>query len=104
MIPKKHYPIVYNDKTMVERIRAAARAVVGAENLHENKRSMGGEDFSYFAMRKPGGYFRLGVRNEARGIVNGVHHDNFDLDEDALEVGVQMFLRLIRDNMNGIEP
>lgn len=103
MVPDKHYPIVYNDKTMVERIRAAARAVVGTENLRENNRSMGGEDFSYFAMRKPGGYFRLGVRNEERGIVNGVHHDNFDLDEDALEIGVQMFLRLIRDNMNGME-
>ncbi|MBR2353927.1 MAG: amidohydrolase [Clostridia bacterium] len=97
MIPNKHYPIVYNDAGMVQRIRRAACVVVGADNLGENKRSMGGEDFSYFAMKKPGGYFRLGVRNEEKGIVNGVHHDNFDLDEAALEIGVRMFLRIIRD-------
>lgn len=99
----KHYPIVYNDEKLTERVRSAAERVVGAENVLSRQRGMGGEDFSYFAMRKPGCMFRLGICNEARGIVNGVHTDHFDVDEDALEVGSQIFLRFIRDNMNGFE-
>jgi len=101
--PCKHYPIVYNHPSMFRQVTASAQAVVGADHILENKRSMGGEDFSYFSMRKPGCMFRLGVRNEEKGIVNGVHHDNFDIDEDALEVGVQIFLQFVKDNMNGIE-
>ena len=102
LTPCKHYPIVYNNETMIKRLHAAADRVVGKENIYENKRSMGGEDFSYFSMQKPGGYFRLGVRNEEKGIINGVHHDNFNIDESALEVGVQIFLQFVRDNMDGI--
>jgi amidohydrolase len=45
--------------------------------------------------------FRLGVRNEERGIVMGLHNDQFDLDEDALETGVEMFVRFVLENMNG---
>lgn len=98
----KHYPIVYNNEALVQQVRLSAQKVLGADHIFANKRSMGGEDFSYFAMRKPGCMFRLGIRNEELGFVNGVHHDNFDIDERALDVGVQVFLQFIRDNMNGI--
>ena len=47
--------------------------------------------------------FHLGVRNEARGIVGGLHNDNFDVDEAALAVGSDIFVRFILDNMNGID-
>lgn len=99
----KHYPVVVNHEVITERMRAAAEHVVGAENIFPRNRGMGGEDFSYFCMRKPGCMFRLGVRNEERGIIHPLHTDCFDIDEDALEYGVRVFLRFILDNMNGIE-
>jgi metal-dependent amidase/aminoacylase/carboxypeptidase family protein len=34
--------------------------------------------------------FRLGVANAERGITYSVHHPRFDLDEDALAVGVEV--------------
>ena len=46
--------------------------------------------------------FRLGVKNVERGIVAPIHNANFDIDEDALEVGVRVFERFIRDNDKGI--
>ena len=46
--------------------------------------------------------FYLGVRNEEKGIVSGLHNDDFDLDEDALDIGADIFTRFIVDNMNGI--
>jgi amidohydrolase len=50
---------------------------------------------SVFLEARPGCYFWLGGRNEARGIA-GRHHDPaFVIDEDALPLGVEFGLRLI---------
>ncbi len=99
----KHYPIVVNNPVVTERLGAAAGAVVGQENIVPHVRGMGGEDFSYFADLKPACTFNLGVRNEERGIVSGLHNDDFDLDEAALTIGSDIFVRFILDNMNGIK-
>ncbi len=99
---KKHYPIVHNDEKMHRLVSNAAESIVGKENLKFKKRAMGGEDFAYFAKEKPGYMFRLGVKNEDKGIVNTVHTDTFDIDEAALEIGENVFVRFILDNMNGI--
>jgi amidohydrolase len=97
----KHYPKVYNDPEVAGAIRRCAVQLLGRENVGEERRGLGGEDFSYFANIKPGAMFRLGVRNEEKGIVMGLHNDRFDLDEDALETGVEMFVRFVLENMNG---
>ena len=60
---------------------------------------MGGEDFSYFANEKPGTMFHLGIRSEERGIVHKLHTDLFDLEEEALDVGVKIFKKFVLDNM-----
>ena len=99
----KHYPIVNNDPVISDKIREAAIKVVGENNVLKNNRTMGGEDFSFFANEKPGAMYRLGVRNEARGMTIGVHNGGFDLDEDALAVGSDIFVQFILDNMNGID-
>ncbi len=50
--------------------------------------TMGGEDFSVYLQHVPGTFIRLGVRNEEKGIVYPLHNSKFDIDEDALPVGV----------------
>ena len=97
---KKHYPKVYNDPELTARVAAVAEKIVGADNIVSKKRSMGGEDFAYFSDEKPGSMFRLGTRNEVRGIIYGAHTDRFDIDESALEIGVRMFVQYVLDNMN----
>lgn len=100
---KKHYPKVTNNPVVTERIRKAAETVIGKENILPKRRGMGGEDFSYFARQKPGCMFRLGVVNKERGIVHPVHTVKFDVDESALELGVNIFKQFILDNMHGID-
>lgn len=103
-IESKHYPIVVNDPIVTVRVAAAAETVVGKENLLPKKtRGMGGEDFSYFTMKKPGCMFRLGVANAESGFGGMIHNGNLLIDEDALEVGVNTFIQFIIDNMNGID-
>ena len=99
----KYYPVLVNDPTVTDRLRTAAITVLGEEKVGTKKaRGMGAEDFSYMCQQKPGAMMRLGVRNAERGITAGLHHDNFDIDEDALETGVGVFTQFVLENMNGI--
>jgi metal-dependent amidase/aminoacylase/carboxypeptidase family protein len=45
--------------------------------------------------------FRLGVRNEAKGVVHPVHSPRFDSDEDALPVGAETLARIAMDYVVG---
>ena len=101
--PVKYYPIVHNDPTLTACFRASAARALGEECVHDNARSMGGEDFSYFANEKPGSFMRLGVKPADKEKVPGVHNDCFDIDESALSVGVNVYLQFILDHQNGIE-
>ncbi len=101
-IESKHYPIVMNNETVADKIIEAASKVIGKDNIKERKQGMGGEDFAYFALLKPGCMFELGVQNEELGYTVGVHNGKFMLDESALEIGVEIFVQFVLDNMNGI--
>ena len=56
---------------------------------------MGGEDFAYFANRVPANFFYLGTRNEEKGSTLPLHNSLFTIDEDALIVGVGVYLSYI---------
>ena len=62
---------------------ACARGI-GKENVEFIRPSMGGEDFAYYLEKVPGSFFRLGCRNEEKGIVNPFHSSRFDIDEEVL--------------------
>jgi len=48
---------------------------------------MTAEDFAYYSQQIPACFYRLGTRNESRGITSPVHTSTFDIDEDALKTG-----------------
>jgi len=56
--------------------------------VSETEVRMGAEDFGYYTQLIPGCFYRLGVMNEAKGIVSGVHTPTFDVDESAIEIGM----------------
>ena len=99
----KHYPMVYNNEKVTELIKKSAASVVGEDKILPKIQTMGGEDFSYFLEKKPGAFFRLGIKNKELGITSTAHTDTIDLDEDALPIGTEVFVRFILDNMNGID-
>ncbi len=85
---KVGYPFLINDEDLTKRLRNAAETYMGKENVLDLPMRMTAEDFSYFSQKAVGCFYRLGVANEARGITSSVHTPTFDIDEDALEVGV----------------
>ena len=82
------YPAVDNDDTLNTDASRLAGIYLGDENISETEMRMGAEDFGYYTQKIPGCFFRLGVRNEAEGIVHNVHTSRFNIDETAIETGM----------------
>ena len=76
-----------NDESFTNSSMQEAKGFLGSDNVEEMKIRMTAEDFSYYSQQVPACFFRLGIRNEDLGIVHGVHHAQFDIDKNALEVG-----------------
>ncbi|MFC4870586.1 M20 metallopeptidase family protein [Negadavirga shengliensis] len=93
---RKGYPFLKNDPELTERAASSAKAYLGEENVLDLDIWMAAEDFSYYTQEIDGCFYRLGTRNEAKGIISGVHTPTFDIDEDALEVstGLMAWLAL----------
>ena len=83
----KGYPFLKNNPALTARMRAAAERYVGAENVVDLDLWMAGEDFAFYSQVVDACFYRLGTRNEAKGIISGVHTPTFDIDEHALEIG-----------------
>jgi amidohydrolase len=82
------YPTVYNNESLHTKAKDLASIFLGKENVEETEVRMGAEDFGYYSQEIPGCFFRLGTANRAKGIVAGVHTPLFDIDEDAIEIGI----------------
>jgi amidohydrolase len=89
------YPPVVNDQRMTDLVVDTASEVVGREAVDTDLVSMGGEDMCYFLQRVPGVFFFLGAHNPAKGPKTSHHSPNFDFDEEAMPLGVEIFLRFV---------
>jgi len=83
------YPSTVNDEGATEIVREAVREVVGEEHLLVTEPKMGGEDFSYFLIERPGAFFFIGSNNEEKGLTWGHHHPRFDIDEESMGIGLE---------------
>ena len=86
---EESYPCLYNDDDMVKILEDSAKNIIGAENVKVQKNpKLGVESFAYFANKVPSVFYFLGIRNEEKGIIEPAHNSLFDIDEDALPIGV----------------
>jgi amidohydrolase len=99
---RKGYPVLVNDDALGERARKWVEEYVGVENVEDIDLWMAAEDFAWYTHEVPGCFYRLGTRNEARGIVHGVHTPKFDIDEEALSLSTGLMAWLaIRELQHG---
>lgn len=84
-------PPVVNDAESIGLLDAAMTERLGSYAIEDTEQSLGGEDFSWYLERVPGAMARLGVRTpgDTRGL--DLHRGNFDVDEEAITVGVELF-------------
>jgi amidohydrolase len=92
------YPPTVNDPAMADYVARIARATFGdGQYLPVGHPSMGGEDFSYYLQAVPGCFFLVGVEPlDAEGYPS-LHNDHFDFTDEAVGVGIRMFVELVRN-------
>jgi len=81
------YPFLYNNEILTRRNKEFAIEYMGKENVVDLDIWMAAEDFAFYSQEIDACFYRLGVRNEAKGITSNVHTPSFNIDEDALEIG-----------------
>jgi amidohydrolase len=90
IIIEKGYPVLLNDPEKTQFAESAAQELFGSEQVFKAERLMASEDFAFYLEKVPGTFYRLGIRNQSRGITADIHNDHFDVDELALKTGVAM--------------
>ncbi|WP_420317779.1 M20 metallopeptidase family protein [Ekhidna sp.] len=88
------YPFLVNDEAYTLRNIEAAKNYLGDENVVELDLWMAAEDFAFYTHEVPGCFYRLGTRNEQKGITSGVHTPTFNIDENALKTGMGLMAYL----------
>ncbi|MBA3830042.1 MAG: amidohydrolase [Taibaiella sp.] len=84
----KGYPSLYNDPTLTERTQNFAKEYLGNTHVHELAMRMAGEDFSFYTHHVPGCFYRIGTNKDNKKFMAPVHNAHFDIDENALKVGM----------------
>ena len=84
---RRGYPYLENEPALTARVRAAAEAYLGPENVVDLDQWMAAEDFAYFSQAAPACFYRLGTRHADGRFASSVHTPTFDIDEQALATG-----------------
>jgi amidohydrolase len=84
-------PPVVNEQGTTELLRTAMTARRGTPTVQDTEQSLGGEDFSWYLEHVPGAMARLGVRRPGDRLSRDLHQGDFDADESAIKVGVELF-------------
>lgn len=88
------YPTVYNNEELNIAAKKIAENYIGKAYVGETEIRMGAEDFGYYSQQIPGCFFRLGTANKEKGLTSGVHTPKFNIDEDAIEIGIGIMAAL----------
>jgi amidohydrolase len=92
--------VTYNDPKLVEQTLPTIKRVIGESKVLSPKPQMGAEDFSAYQKVIPGFFYFLGVGNKSKGITAFIHTPEFDVDEDALVLGVKLMSNVLLDYLD----
>jgi len=84
------YPSLFNDPALTAKAKNWGKEYAGEDHVRELDMRMAGEDFSFYTQYMPGCFFRLGTSKDGKQFIAPVHNARFDIDEDALQVGMGM--------------
>ncbi|MER2089530.1 MAG: amidohydrolase [Sporosarcina sp.] len=82
---------VVNDEESARLVQQVAAEAFGPDVVFDEKPTMGAEDFSFFLDKAPGSFALVGSGNPKKDTEWSHHHGNFDIDEDALATGAELY-------------
>ncbi len=95
-------PALINDPDFTEFAINLAKDLFGEDRvIAEVEKNMGGEDFALYLERVPGTFLLLGTGNEKKGTDRPHHNPFFNVDDDALPIGVELFANIVYEFLRG---
>ena len=96
---QNHYPVTFNNVALTNQMLPSLQKSAGVENVLLVPAITGSEDFSFFAQKVPGLYFRLGGTANDKDIkLAAPHHTpEFIIDDASFKLGVITFCNLVFD-------
>lgn len=97
---RKGYPYLSNHEEFTRKNIESAKKYLGEENVVDLDLWLAGEDFAFYSHEVDACFYRLGTRNETKGITSGVHTTTFDIDEEALKIGMGLMAWLALEELS----
>ncbi len=93
---KVGYPALRNDENVSHFVKKGMIDFLGEDAVVDLPLRMTSEDFSFYSQASKTCFYRLGTGNKLKGITSSVHTPTFNIDENALKVGMglQAFLAI----------
>lgn len=89
------YPVTSNHEEQTRFAASVASEIVGDDRVETNMNpAMGGEDFSYMLLERPGAFIRMGNGDSA-----GLHHEEYDFNDEAIPVGASYWAKIAERSM-----
>jgi amidohydrolase len=82
---------VINVEDSAKLVQKVASEAFGEEAVYDEKPTMGGEDFSFYLDEVPGSFALVGAGNPEKDTEWAHHHGKFNVDEDALATGAELY-------------
>ncbi len=82
---------VINEERSALLAQAVVKDAFGEETLFVEKPTTGGEDFSFYIENIPGCFALVGSGNAAKDTEWAHHHGRFNIDEDAMVTGAELY-------------
>lgn len=95
----KGYPCLVNDPNLTHNTEIFAKEYLGNGQVEPLDLRMTAEDFSFFAQEVPSCFFRLGVTSTDGSNSSPVHTANFNINDEALQIGSGLMAYLAIKNL-----
>lgn len=82
---------VNNEAHSAKLVQAVAREAFGDDSVQDNVPTMGAEDFGFYMTQVPGAFATVGAKNVAKETDFPHHSARFNIDEDALVRGAELY-------------
>jgi len=82
---------VNNEERTANLVQQVSVDAFGEEGLDNEPPTMGGEDFGYYMTKIPGAFATVGAGNTEKGTTHPHHSGRFNVDEDALKTGAELY-------------